>query len=57
MERDLTPEERAYFEMLLAKAEPYDENDPILRQLDGEDQDNDRMWATIAKGFLEGRLR
>ncbi len=45
-----------YFEELLKKAEPYDEDDPILLQFDGDDQDDDRMMATIAKKILEGKL-
>lgn len=56
MVSNLSPEDKAFFKDLLAKAEPYDDDDPILEQLDGE-QDPDRMMATIAKGFLEGRLQ
>lgn len=55
MASDLSPEDRAFFEALLAKAEPYDENDPIVDQLDGE-RDHDRMMALIAKEILEGKL-
>lgn len=57
MVRNLSPEDRAFFEELLKKALPYDEDDPILLQFDGKGQDNDRMMATIAKGILEGRLK
>ena len=57
MGSNLSPEDRAFFEELLKKAEPYDDDDPAVRQFDGEGQDHDRMMATIAKGFLEGRLR
>ena len=57
MEPNLSPDDRAFFEELLKKAVPYDDDDPILLQLDGEEQDHDRMMATIAKGILEGRLR
>lgn len=53
----LSSEDTAFFEELLKKAVPYDDDDPILLQLDGEEQDHDRMMATIAKGILEGRLR
>lgn len=56
MGRDLSPEERAYFEEVLAKAEPYLEDDPIWDVLDG-DYDSDRAMATLAKMALEGRLR
>ena len=52
---ELTPEERAYWESLLALAEPYAEDDPILDLFDGE-LDHDRMAATIAKRALEGKL-
>lgn len=55
MASNLSPEDRAYFEDLLAKAEPYDEDDPAANRLDGE-QDPDRMMALIAKKILEGRL-
>lgn len=54
---DLSPEQKAFFEELLKKAVPYDDDDPILLQFDGEEQDHDRMMATIAKGILEGRLK
>ncbi len=36
--------------------EPYDENDPIVHQFDGE-RDDDRMMATIAKKILETQGR
>ncbi len=52
----LSPEQRAYFEEILKKAEPYPEDDPIWDTLDGE-RDHDRVMATIAKMALEGRLR
>lgn len=55
MGQDLSPEDRAFFEALLAKAEPYPEDDPIWRVWDGE-CDSDRAMATIAKKILEGRL-
>ena len=56
MARDLSPEERAFFEEILKKAEPYPEDDPIWDELDGE-RDHERAMATIAKIALEGRLR
>lgn len=56
MGRDLSPEERTYFEKVLAKAEPYPEDDPIWDVFDGE-RDHDRAMATFAKMALEGRLR
>ncbi len=48
----LSPEDREYFEQLLKKAESYAEDDPIVRQLDGQ-RDRDRMLATIAKKILD----
>lgn len=51
----LTPKERAELEAMLAKAKPYDEDDPIVNQFDGE-RDHDRMMATIARKILDGRL-
>lgn len=57
MGSNLSPEDKAFFEELLKKAKPYNDDDLTVRQFDGEEQDHDRMMATIAKGFLEGRLR
>lgn len=56
MEYTLSPEQRAYFEEVLKKADPYPEDDPIFDTLDGK-RDMDRAMATIAKMALEGRLR
>lgn len=56
MASNLSPEDRAFFEELLKKAEPYPEDDPIFDTLDGE-RDMDRAMATWAKLVLEGRLR
>ena len=56
MAYDLSPEDRKFFEELLARAEPYPEDDPVWDTLDGE-QDRDRAMATLAKMTLEGRLR
>ena len=55
MALNITPEVRKKLEEDMAKAEPYDDDDPILDQFDG-DRDDDRMMATIAKNILEGRL-
>ena len=57
MGSNLSPEDKTFFEELLKKAEPYGDDDPIVRTFDGEWQDHDRMMATIAKGILEGRLK
>lgn len=56
MASNLSAEDRAYFEALLAKAEPYPEDDDVWDTLDGE-CDHDRAMATLAKMALEGRLR
>ena len=56
MAYSLSPEQKAYFEELLKKAEPYPEDDPIFDTLDGK-RDMNRAMATIAKMALEGRLR
>lgn len=56
MESNLSKEDKEYFESLLAKAEPYPEDDPIWDVLDGE-SDMDRVMATFAKMALEGRLK
>lgn len=56
MGSDLSPADRAFFEAVLAKAEPYPEDDPIWDVWDGE-RDHARVMATIAKKALEGRLR
>lgn len=56
MASNLTPEQKAYFEEVLSKAEPYPEDDPIFDTLDGK-RDMARAMATIAKMALEGRLR
>lgn len=57
MGRDLTPEQKAHFEEILRKAEPYPEDDELWDIFDDEDRDNDRAMATLAKMALEGRLR
>ncbi len=57
MASNLSREDRAYFESLLAKAEPYPESDDLWCVFDGEDRDHDRVMATFAKMALEGRLK
>lgn len=57
MASGLSKEDMEYFEALLAKAEPYPEDDSIWSVFDGEDRDSDRVMATFAKMALEGRLR
>ena len=54
---NLSPEDKAYYESLLEKAEPYPEDDSLWRVFDGEERDSDRVMATFAKMALEGRLR
>lgn len=56
MASNLSPEDRSFFEAILAKAEPYDDDDPIVDVLDAKDRDSDRMAALIAKKILEGKL-
>lgn len=55
MGSNLSKEDKEFFEKLLEKADPYDEDDAIVDQLDGE-RDHNRMMALIAKKILEGRL-
>lgn len=57
MASNLSQEDREYFESLLAKAEPYPEDDSIWSIFDGGERDSDRVMATFAKMALEGRLR
>lgn len=52
---DLSPEDKAFFEALLSKAEPYGEDDPAVNRLDGK-QGPDRMMALISGKILEGKL-
>ncbi len=52
MARILSREDKERLESDLALAEPYDEDAPELRTLDGE-VDFDRMRATTAKKILE----
>lgn len=51
MALNLSEQQRIELEAELAKAEPYDENDPVLNTLDGE-IDFDRWCATMARKFL-----
>lgn len=55
MASSLSPEDRAFFEALLAKAEPYDEQAPEANTLDGP-CDTDKLIALLAKEFLNGTL-
>lgn len=57
MESNLSPEDKAYFESVLKKAEPYPEDDDLWCVFDGEELDSNRVMATFAKMALEGRLR
>ncbi len=51
----LTEEERNELLEYIAKyGPPYDDDDPILQQFDGE-CDHERMMATAAKRILEGK--
>ena len=52
MARSLSKEDRKRLEAELVAAEPYDEDAPELRTLDGG-FDFDRMRATIAKKILK----
>ena len=56
MASNLSPEDKAFFERLLEKAEPYPDNDPVVNTWDGK-CDQNRMAATLAKMVLEGRLK
>ena len=56
MVSNLSPEDKAFFEEVLKRAEPYPEDDPIWDEWDGE-RDHDRAMATLAKMALEGRLK
>lgn len=55
----LTEEERKRLIEIMNSAEPFDDNDPIMRAdidiFDG-DYDHDRMMATLAKLCLEGKI-
>lgn len=52
MGRILSDEERTFFEDILSKYEPYDEDDPIMNQFDGEDKEPMRGMATLARKIL-----
>lgn len=56
MGRILSDEDKAWLEDILSKYEPYDEDDPIMNQFDGEDKEPMRGMATLAKMFLDGKL-
>lgn len=51
----LTEEERKELLDYIEKYEPYDEDDPITQRFDGDERDDHRMMATIAKLILEGK--
>lgn len=53
MDLNLSRAERDLLRRDLAKAEPYDEDDPILHTLDGEEGDFQRWCATTAKKLLK----
>lgn len=55
MASSLSPEDRAFFETLLAKAEPYDAQAPEADTFDGS-CDIDKLLALTAKEFLDGKL-
>lgn len=52
MALNLSKAERDRLRNDLKKAEPYEEDAPILCTFDGKDMDFDRWCATIAKKFL-----
>lgn len=52
MALNLSKEQRAKLEAILAKAEPYDKNDPEVNTIHGK-IDFDRWNAAMAKRFLE----
>lgn len=56
MEKNLSDEDRKWCEDLLKKYESYDDDYPIMLQLDGEDKEPMRGMATIAKHILYGKL-
>lgn len=55
MASNLSAEDKAFFEALLEKAEPYPEDDEIWDILDGK-RDHNRAMATLAKMILEGKM-
>lgn len=55
MASTLSKEDREYFEDILAKYEPYADDDPEFNQFDG-DGDPMRGMATIAKNILDGKV-
>ena len=54
-QKKLTDQERQEYEDLLKQYQPYDDDDPELRTLDGPDEDIDwgRWAATFARKILE----
>ena len=65
MESNLSPEDRAFWEEVLSKAEPFPEYDSNLDINDErgsgfysfDRERNARMLSTLAKMILEGRLK
>ncbi len=51
----LTEEERKELLDYIEKYEPYNEEDLTTYQFDGDEGDDHRMMATIAKLILEGK--
>ena len=65
MASDLSPEDRRYFENLLAKADPFEDDDSeqdryctiksIFDDPEGYEKHEARMMATVARNILNGR--
>ena len=53
MASPITRSEIDKFRKYLRANEPYDKDDPILKEFDGEDMDPGRHKATIARDLLE----
>ena len=53
MDLNLSKAERDQLRHDLSLAEPYDKDDPILNTFDGEEGDEDRWKATMARSLLE----
>ena len=48
----LTKEEYDRLVEIMSRSEPYDDDDPMLDEFDGDSTDLDRMNATIARNIL-----
>ena len=65
MASELSPEDRRYFEDLLAKAAPFEDDDPeqwryctifsIFNDPEGYEKHEARMMTTVARDILNGR--